>query len=185
MGGLTTKQGLYPFKLQLDREGIIFCYSGPFTQGLTEVTGDIIRTRTGIRQEKTNTSLKIFAVFIEMVQNVINYTPDEPGSNQNTSEGVIVIGTQKEAGYFVFCGNAISPADGSRMGDRLDRLQQMDAEELKQHYREQRRKDPDEYSKGAGLGFIEIARKSSRFTYAVTPEENGLAFFELMAYFDA
>ncbi|HHC24848.1 MAG TPA: hypothetical protein ENK58_05450 [Desulfobacterales bacterium] len=38
----------------------------------------------------------------------------------------------------------------------------MSQDELRKYYKEQRRKKPDARSKGAGLGFIEVARKAGR-----------------------
>ena len=49
-----------------------------------------------------------------------------------------------------------------RLRKKLTKLQKMDKEELKQYYREQRKKEPEAESKGAGLGFIEMAKRASR-----------------------
>ena len=44
----------------------------------------------------------------------------------------------------------------------LSRIREMSKDELKALYKEQLRADPEEGSKGAGLGFMEIARRASK-----------------------
>ncbi|MCP4105464.1 MAG: hypothetical protein GY749_08000 [Desulfobacteraceae bacterium] len=49
-----------------------------------------------------------------------------------------------------------------RLRSKLEKLKIMNKEELKQYYKEQRKKEPKEGSKGSGLGFIDMAKKSSK-----------------------
>ena len=58
-------------------------------------------------------------------------------------------------------GNIIESDKVERLRKKLTKLQKMNKKELKKYYLEQRRKEPDEGSKGAGLGFIEMARRAS------------------------
>ncbi|MBF0471485.1 MAG: hypothetical protein HQL48_08925 [Gammaproteobacteria bacterium] len=176
-------EGLYQFKQRLNNEGVIFCYSGPITQELTEVIGHVIRTKPEINQDRPNLSLKVFSVFVEMVQNVLNYSETLTEEHHHEErEGVVVVG-RDEKGYYVLCGNQIDPASVERITKRLETLQQMDKDALRKHYKEQRRKDPDEFSKGAGLGFIEIARKAESFEFSFAPISPKTTFFSLKALF--
>ena len=61
--------------------------------------------------------------------------------------------------YFVICGNAVDGDSAGRLKERLETLQSMDQQELKTHYREKLREEPDESSMGATIGLIEIARQ--------------------------
>jgi len=47
----------------------------------------------------------------------------------------------------------------------LDELKAMDSKELRKAYKQRLRDGPPEGSKGAGLGFIEMARKADRFEF--------------------
>ena len=51
-----------------------------------------------------------------------------------------------------------------------------DAGELRKMYKERLRSGPPEGSKGAGLGFIEMARRVQRFEFEVTDTEEGPVF---------
>jgi len=56
----------------------------------------------------------------------------------------------------------------------------MDRSELKQYYKEKRRNETPESSKGAGLGFIELARKSVKpIEFDVQKIDDEFSFFSL------
>jgi hypothetical protein len=58
----------------------------------------------------------------------------------------------------------------------------MSKDELKVHYKEQLRAEPEEGSKGAGLGFMEIARRASKpIEFDFTEVDADHSFFALKA----
>ncbi len=107
-------------------------------------------------------------------------TPATPSENF-VSSGIIVVGCENQH-YYVLCGNIIYSDEVEKIRERLIKLQQMSKEELKNYYKEQRRKDTHEGSKGAGLGFIELARKAAKpleFNFQKIDEQH--SFFSLKA----
>ena len=58
----------------------------------------------------------------------------------------------------------------------------MNRDELKAAYKEQLRNGPDSHSKGAGIGFIEIARRASKpIEFDFMDVDGEFAFFALKA----
>ncbi len=56
----------------------------------------------------------------------------------------------------------------------------MSKDELKEYYKAQRRKSPEEGSKGAGLGFIDMAKKASEpIEFDFKPIDEKVSFFSL------
>jgi hypothetical protein len=56
----------------------------------------------------------------------------------------------------------------------------MSRDELKVYYKECRKKKKTDSVKGAGLGFIDMARKSSRpLDYSITPIDGENSFFTM------
>ena len=104
-------------------------------------------------------------MLIEQTQNILHYSaetkPDKNNSEQIERLGFITLGFEDDH-YFVAGGNRILNVDLERVKSKLTRIQEMDPLELKAYYREMRKKDQEATSKGAGLGFIELARKSSK-----------------------
>jgi hypothetical protein len=156
-------ESYYAFQKHLEREGIMFSFVGPVSHNVVEGVGTVLRNKMQIEAVSTNVSLKVFSIFIEQIQNVIRYSADRIPQDDFDSEisfGMLIVG-EKNNQYFLVGGNRVSQEQKDRLDDFLDKLSKMNKDELKQYYKERRKADPDEHSKGAGLGFIEMARKSS------------------------
>ncbi len=181
---------LHEFYESLRKEGILFCYSGPTTQTLMESIGDMLKQRMAVEEAGMSITRTIFAIFIEQMQNILHYSAEvmpaaESRMGEEMRHGVVVVGREREAGerFFVLCGNYVERAKARMLADALDRMRGLNRDELKALYREQRRGDPfSEDSKGAGLGFLEMARKASRpLDYCISEITDRLAFFSVKA----
>lgn len=95
----------------------------------------------------------------------------------------MVIAESAQGSYVVSAGNVVEDADGQRLLERVSQLASLDKAELKSLYKEQLRRPRDEQqSSGAGLGLIEIARKTTApLECSLDPLEAGRAFFTLRA----
>ena len=158
---------LYEIRQYLNQQGIFFAMSGPISQDIMAEIADTLKRK--MRLEETNTSVvfSVFSMLIEQAQNIIHYSAEKlPVDDSEENKGEISLGTIavgcEDAGYFVLTGNLIKHAKVERLRGKLNKLRGMDKEELKRYYKEQRRKEREEGSKGAGLGFIEMARKASK-----------------------
>jgi hypothetical protein len=170
------------------RQGLTLSYSGFFTQGMLVEIGEALSKQMRKDALTRKTADRVFHIFVEQVQNVMRYSAEQVALEDDSvslSFGTIAVGkSSEEAGiYYVACGNLIHARDISRLRDNLELLASMNADELKQYYRQQMRSDPGEHSKGAGVGFIEMARKACRpLEYAFVPMRAEHSFFFLKAY---
>jgi hypothetical protein len=142
----------------MDRDGVIFSYSGPVNQAVVEGFGNVLRERLKRDNIGMGESIKIFSIFVEQLQNVIYYS--DGSSDDNLNSGMIIIGNRDDH-YFISGSNEVTKEQKERVDDKLQKILSMTPEELKKEYKSARKRDSDEYSKGAGLGFLEMARKSS------------------------
>jgi len=150
----------------LQRKGIFFSYIGPFSQNLLVEMGDILKQKMKLRHASPQTILKVFSMVVEQTQNIIYYSTGDAEStglpyHNSLNTGTLAVGFDKGQ-YFVLCGNLVSTSAVGRLDLILESLQDLSAEELKELYKTKRREGPDILSKGAGLGFIEMARKASK-----------------------
>lgn len=154
---------IYNFKTELNQQGIFFCFSGPLSQELLVEIGDTLKNKMKLEATSSSTIVKVFSMFVEQAQNILHYSAERiPPNNAEKAElssGIIVVGYKNEH-YYVVCGNMIENDAVAMLREQLTKLQQMNKDELKRYYKEQRKKEAHESSKGAGLGFIELARKS-------------------------
>ncbi|MBF0621839.1 MAG: hypothetical protein HQL54_07910 [Magnetococcales bacterium] len=176
---------LYSLKDAFAGEGIIFSYVGPVTQEMTERVGETLRARIELDNASMGVGLRVFSSFVELVQNIGHYSKGRSAEEDSDGhEGVVMVG-YKDGRYFVHSGNVIDAVDGPRLAKQLDHLKGMDRKTLRAYYRERRRKDPDSSSKGAGLGFIELARNSSDLTYDIRSIDDESAFFSVQVWISA
>ncbi len=91
--------------------------------------------------------------------------------------GIVTIGKTSD-GYFVSSGNLIENCDAESLKTRIESLAGLDKAALKKLYKEQLRKDLSPDSAGAGLGLIDMAKRSSRsLEYSISPQD---AFFSFL-----
>jgi len=129
-------------------------------------------------------SQSVLSVFVEQINNIMMYSADKiskvtsDGRMLETSRGVFVLGFY-DGSYFIQTGNLVSDTNASILKSRIDYLNTLSKKELRQYYKERMKAGNDNpASKGAGLGLIEIARRStSPIEYAFEPGENGLQYF--------
>lgn len=164
-------QGFYE---QLKKEGIIFSFSGPVSQNLLEGIGATLKQKMSLEETSTNVTQKVFSIFVELMQNVINYSAERGSAGEEEPElsfGILIIGKKNDQ-FYIKSGNYISRAQKESLEEKLPMIRKMDKDELKRYYKQQRRKEAVDGSKGAGLGFIEMARRASRpIEYDILPAE--------------
>jgi hypothetical protein len=148
----------------MDRDGIILSYSGPINQDIIEGLSSVVKEKLKLENISMGTSLKIFSVFIEQIQNILFYSKDiqKNESSENLKNGLTVIGRISKEQFFVLSGNEVSEIQKERLSKKLDKVANLSKDELKKLYKEARKVESDEFSNGAGLGFLEMARKSSQ-----------------------
>ena len=103
---------------------------------------------------------KVFICSNELVQNIQFYSLDKTNINGNEiGSGKISI-SRSDSELYVETWNSIAPDKCSQLMDRINYLNGLDYDELKRVYKEKMRGESDEDSKGAGLGIMEIIRKT-------------------------
>ena len=154
-----TTPDLYDLREIFDRKQIMVCFNGPINAALIEEIGRALRDYLQHQQEAPSAVADIFAVYIEMTQNIRRYAdqhPDLPGA----ANAAIVV-SREEGRYVVSAGNVVSPEDGREMLRRVDELAAMDRGALKALFKAQLRQPREALNGSAGLGLINMARKAS------------------------
>lgn len=169
------------------KEGVVFCYSGYMTESILLSIGSAIKQKLAKNKTDKNITKSVFSVFVEQVQNIIRYSREKDPADENEdsglSYGLLMVGCDKNGNYFVSCGNLVEEKDVDRLTRNLTYVQSLNPEQLKALHKETLRGDAPEYSKGAGVGFIDIARHAKRgFEFGFTSYSDGYAFFSIKAH---
>jgi hypothetical protein len=177
----------FQYREEITRNGIFLTFNGVLIHSFMVQLGQVLKTKMSLFNVDKNLESKIFSTVIEQAQNIIFYSDERlpvPALNEEmVGVGTITVGME-DGHYFVICGNMIANGKVEKLNQKLTTIQKMNQDELKQYYKEQRRMTPDADSKGAGIGFIEMARKSSRvieFAFRKLDEQN--SYFTIKATF--
>lgn len=153
---------IYALQKKLQETNIEFIFSGVFSQGLIEELGAALKQRLKNQQVSKDKISSAFFTFVEQTQNIKQYEI----SKENTKDFSVIAGSgiiaisKNEYGYFVYSGNMVVNEDVATLKEKLDRLIFMNKDELNSYYREVSRRDIDMNCERAGLGLIQIARKT-------------------------
>ncbi|SLM28303.1 conserved hypothetical protein [Desulfamplus magnetovallimortis] len=137
-----------------------------------------------INEADKKTSKNAFSVFVEQVQNVIRYSAQRGVLEQEkeVSYGILTLGKEGSKTY-IDCGNQIDVKDVERIKKSLEKIKTLDRKELKSLYKTILKGETPEGSKGAGVGFIEVAlRAKNGFDYDFVEIDTDTYFFSLKAY---
>ena len=174
---------LYRFYQETKCKNIMFYYCGPIAHASVEGVAQTLRKNLEYEEVGNLTSQSVFSVFIEQMQNILNYSAEKLENGEMVEDelrvGAVVIG-HIEKGYYILCGNKIYNQDIDSLKEKIEQVRNMNKDELKSLYKERRRMDAAPGSKGAGLGLIEMARKSSApLDYSFEPIDATYSFFTI------
>lgn len=134
-------------------------------------------------QEDEGKIRTIFEIIIEVMQNILSYAYDsiDMGNNTYQSNGQLNISLDKKTGiYHIQSGNLIPSEAKAGIVSLIEEVNSLDAEGLKELYKERRRSRRTVHNRGAGLGFLDIARKSKqKLEMAFSANDEHSLFFEL------
>jgi len=174
----------YELRKTLNEDGAVFCYNGYLTEELLASIGSVLKTKLAADKVEKKKIRSVFHFFVEQVQNIIRYSEEFEGDVDDPSEfryGLVIVGTRDDT-HYVTCANLVDNSNVPELKNTLDELHNMGDDELNKLYKKLLRSETPANSKGAGVGFIDIARKASKFEYDFTAVDKSSSYFSLTSY---
>lgn len=162
---------------------IVFYYYGYFSQTIISAMADTVKLSMKQADTTPTAKRKLFSCFIEMAQNIIHYSSQaltpETQDDAEIRQGSVCIGRVGER-FYLLCSNRVVAADVGALREKLEPLKSMTLEEIKRAYQDTLRAEQPEGSKGAGLGFLTVARDASEpleFEFAPLDDGDDMIFY--------
>jgi hypothetical protein len=76
-------ENLYKFKNSLDNDGVVFCFCGPTSHDMIVGIGSLLKQKMELENENSSTIIKVFGVFVEQMQNIIDYSAEKVPSSDS------------------------------------------------------------------------------------------------------
>lgn len=160
----------------------ILSYKGPFYIELISVFGTNIRS---LNDEFTNARKKLFKIFIELSQNVSNYSEDYHMVNNIQRIGVGELNVfENDEKYYFSTKNQVKKSDAEILAERCKLINASEYNKLRDLKREQRLNSPGEKF-GARIGLIQAVMLSKNtLDYEIEEINDTFSFFSLTVKID-
>ena len=135
-----------------------YVYRGNFSKDMTRKILALAETSLDKTEGQTALKKRIYFIMVEGLQNITRHQ-DEVEDVDPEHQGLFVI-QRKNNRYHITTGNVIEKANISSLKSKLEKVNSLDSEELKKYYRQILTSGKISDKGGAGLGLIEMARKS-------------------------
>ncbi|SAK98011.1 hypothetical protein AWB76_07480 [Caballeronia temeraria] len=169
------------------RRNVLFYHKGYFSHNIVAAMGEVVKLQLEVAGVSGPTRRKLFSSFVELSQNIVHYSSNallQGGAGEGAiREGAVCISNDGDH-YVMLCVNPMATAEVESLRNKLEPLRNMSLDEIKQAYKISLRADTPEDSKGAGLGFLTMARDASaplEFAFHPRTDEPGTTLFCLMA----
>ena len=113
-------------------------------------------------EEDATVQKKVFHVMVECLQNISKHADDFGSDNYLFAGRGIFLVSKGDDDYCITTGNVIENDKKDELCEMLNHINSLDKEGLKQLHKEQMREGRLSDKGGAGLGFIDIVRKTGK-----------------------
>jgi hypothetical protein len=171
---------VYGFYKTMKANEILLVYEGKITHQITKAFIALAEAQMAEDQEAVRVQRIIFHVMVECLQNISRHADDhESGDNIYSGKGIFMISKNSDI-YCITTGNVILDDKIPALKKMIDRVNELDKPMLKDFYIKQMREGRLSEKGGAGLGFIDIRRKTgTKLEYYFLPISDNISFFML------
>ena len=161
---------------ELVKNGISLVYLGEFNHDITKMFTSMSEREMERKKEERSVQRKVYHVMVETLQNISRHSDEITGIENNIGNGLFLIG-QKDNTYFIITSNKISNKKKEVIHANLNEVNALTRDELNQLFKKTIKEGTISEKGGAGLGLIDIARKTSNpleFQFLPMDEEYSL-----------
>jgi hypothetical protein len=142
----------------MQKENLSYIYRGVFSQNITDGILSLTESNLDKQGEDSKTKKRVFTIMVEGLQNITRHQETEDEAYVNET-GIFII-QDVNSRYYITTGNPILNKNIPNLTAQLNKINSLDEEELKQYYKNVLNDNIISNKGGAGLGLIEMARKS-------------------------
>jgi hypothetical protein len=172
---------IFDFYDKMERNNILLSFKGNITSELLTSILQIMESKLDNLQEEPKVKKKVYNVLVECLQNLYHHLDDDQVNAEfgPPKSAIFMIG-KTEGQYSIVTGNYILNKNVSFLKNRLEEINTMSKEELKEFYKSILNNGEMSDKGGGGLGMIDIARKSGqKLNFNFVPVDDKTHFFSL------
>jgi hypothetical protein len=165
---------------KMERNNILLSFKGEITSDLLTSILQIMENKMDNMQEEPKIKKKVYNVLVECLQNLYHHLDEVNESDSDKIRSAIFTIGKLNNQYTIITGNYILNENISGLRSRLDEVNALSKEELKEYYKRVLNNGEMSMKGGGGLGMIDIARKTGeKLEYNFLEIDNKVSFFTL------
>lgn len=152
-------------------------YKGQLNHDVTKIFANMTEMRLKNQNIDNSTKRKVFHVTVEFLQNITKHSDDFDDESHPVGNGLFMIG-EHDSSYYIITANKIKNEKIEKLKSKIDELNNLEADDLKQMFKKQMKEGRIDKKGGAGLGLIDLLRKTgSKIMYDFIPTNNDRNIF--------
>jgi len=160
-------------------QNLILVYEGEFTQEITKSVLAMAERNMDSFGEESSVKRKVFNVMVECLQNIVKHSDSLEGEEKGKHNAIFMVGKDEDR-YIISSGNPIKNENVKGLETKLQQINDLDKEGLKSMHKDIIKRTEISDKGGAGLGFVDMARKSGqKLGFAFTQMNDEYSFFSL------
>lgn len=163
----------------MQKDNLGYIYRGHFDQNITD--NILLLTEANLEKEEQSSKVRkrIYSIMVEGLQNITRHQEDSEDAAAQEYYGIFVI-QKKEDKYYITTGNAIENHSIENLTRLLEKINSLEKDALKDYYKEVLEEGSMSHKGGAGLGLIDMARKSgNKLAYDFLKVNENFSYFYL------
>lgn len=158
-----------------------FFFKGPVDQRILSLTGDYINT---IDEIDRNAGRKLFKTFLELAQNISDYSDETIDINKKKTGGGTIIIKETETNFHLLTGNTVKNQYIIPIIEKCEYINSLDRESLREYKRKERSRQPG-VKGNANIGLIQVALTSANpLDVEVNPIDENRVYFSIVVTID-
>lgn len=184
MENVDYKKIVYDFHKEMLNNKFTLVYEGEITHQITKAFTSLAENKMDSYSEDASMKKKVFHVMVECLQNLSKHAEENmsSGGTGYSGNGIFIVGRlgEDDQDYHILTGNAVEKPKVAEIKALLEKINQLDKAGLKELFKKQMREGSLSEKGGAGLGLIDIARKTGeKLEYNFEEIDDQLTFFIL------
>ncbi len=167
---------------ELNENGIYIVYIGKFTQRITSMFATMLEEELDRNNVDKKVKRRVYHAMVETMQNIQRHA--DTYNDEIFTNGLFMIGRMKSI-YYIITINKVNISKKQRIISAINIVNNASKDELNDMYKRQLRDGEIGEEGGAGLGLIDIARKTeNKLEYLFIPINVNEEYFVLKAEVD-
>jgi len=164
---------------EMASSGFPLIYKGEMNHQIMRSFAFMANRKIAEKNIPTPTRKRVFHIMIECLQNITKQSDDYDEKEKQIGNGLFIVGENKDS-FYVITGNLVRNEKKDILEGKLEKLNSSSPKDLKHLFLKQMIEGELTEKGGAGLGLIDIARKSGKkLYYHFVPYDRHRYFFIL------